>query len=207
MKVNVERFVTGPIETNTFVVSSGAAALIVDPSRGCTSVVDFCDKEKLRVEAIVLTHGHFDHIMGITELHEKYGALDVWVHADEKILITNANYNGSVMIGAEFAYTGPTKNLSEKTTKIGSFDVRVLHVPGHSPGGCALVFDGVAIVGDALFAGSIGRSDLPGGDGELLIENIKLKLLTLPPETVVYPGHGGRTTIGREKRLNMFLQQ
>jgi hydroxyacylglutathione hydrolase len=208
MTVVIKKFVTGPIETNTYlVINEKKACLVVDPSQGCNEVLSFIQEQGLVLESIVLTHGHFDHILGIAELQNAYPNMAIWMHPDEKELITHAQYNGSHLIGSDYAFNGVTHDLTEGNMRIGSFDCMVLHVPGHTPGGCALIFDGQCLSGDSLFAGSIGRTDFAGSDGETLIKNVKEKLLSLPDSTVVYPGHGGRTTIGREKRLNPFLHE
>jgi hydroxyacylglutathione hydrolase len=203
--VQIARFVTGPLDTNTYVVADDRGrALIVDPSSGCTEVVNHCVERRLRIGGIVLTHGHFDHLLGLDEVR-KHFTVDVWVHPDEKALIRQPGLNGSDMLGISFYYDGPLQELHEGDMEIGGLSLAVLHVPGHSPGGCALLFGNQLIAGDALFAGSVGRADLPGGDFELLIRSIRDKLMVLPPDTVVWPGHGNRTTIGREKRLNPFV--
>jgi hydroxyacylglutathione hydrolase len=208
MTIVITKFVTGPIDTNTYVVSNElSACLIVDPSRGCSEVLTYIKDKGLIPEAIVLTHGHFDHILGIAEIHEAYPAIDVWMHPDDKYLVASAERNGATLIGSDFFLKVPTRDLIEGPSRIGNFDCAVEHIPGHTPGGCAFVFEGACLSGDSLFAGSIGRTDFPGCDGEALIKNIKEKLFRLPDETVVYPGHGGRTTIGREKRLNPFLRR
>jgi len=162
--------------------------------------------EALVPEAIVLTHGHFDHCMGIPAVLDAYPYLPVWIHPDDIQVMTRSELNGAVLIGSTYTYTGPLQLLVEGILHIGSFSCEVFHVPGHTPGGCALLFDGNCISGDSLFAGSIGRSDFTLSDGELLIRGIQTKLMALPDTTIVYPGHGGRTTIGRERRLNPFLQ-
>ena len=207
MNVTIERFAIGPLETNAYVVRNRhEQALVVDPSSGCGEILDYCRDRKVKVAAILLTHGHFDHIMGIPELREAYPEATVWVHSSERILLQRADYNGSGMIGQEFSYEGPVSELTEGAMTIGGFELEVRHVPGHSPGGCAFLFDNQCLVGDAVFAGSIGRADLPGGDGPLLIRSIREKLLSLPDDTVLYPGHGGRTTVSQEKRMNPFLR-
>jgi glyoxylase-like metal-dependent hydrolase (beta-lactamase superfamily II) len=216
MPVSVHKFVTGPLETNTYVVSAAASCLIIDPSQGCGEVLGLIRREKLSIAAILLTHCHFDHILGIAEIQaeaagEGPAAAPVWAHPAEKPLLTNAEYNGAFLIGGTFVYEGPVSELSEGPFTIGDFSFDVLHVPGHSPGGCAFVFGDRkkpplhCISGDALFAGSIGRYDFPFSDGPLLIKTIIEKILTLPDDTIVYPGHGSRTTVGREKRMNPFL--
>ena len=205
--ISVTRFVTGPIETNTYVVADDEkkACLVVDPSAGCEDVLRKIEQDELRAEAILLTHAHFDHSMGIPELHERLGGIPVYVHPSEIAFLSNAKLNGSLLLGEEFVFTGEISELAEGTVKIGDFALTVLHLPGHTPGGCAFLFGTHCLSGDALFAGSVGRSDLPGGDGDALIAAITQKLLALPDDTVVHPGHGGRTTIGRERRSNPFL--
>jgi hydroxyacylglutathione hydrolase len=210
MNLTITKFVTGPLETNTYVVSKKQdPVLVIDPSSGCDGLLGHLKSRKLGVEAILLTHGHFDHLLGISEIQAYAPDAKVWVHPREKMLLTNAKFNGSLMIGMAFSYTGATSDLNEGPCAIGGYSFDILFMPGHSPGGCAFVLrdsgETACISGDSLFAGSIGRYDFPGSDGVLLIKNIMSKLLSLPDDTVVYPGHGGRTTIGREKRLNPFL--
>jgi hydroxyacylglutathione hydrolase len=208
MPTSIERFVTGSIQTNTYVVTKDTqACLIVDPAAGCDNVIRWIASQALVPEAIVLTHGHFDHCMGIPSVQHIYPLLPVWMHTDDIQIITRSELNGSFLIGSSYVYTGPIQPLMEGILHIGSFVSNVLHIPGHTPGGCALMFDGNCIAGDSLFAGSVGRTDFTLSDEDLLIRSIQKKLLTLPDETIVYPGHGGRTTIGRERRLNPFLQK
>jgi glyoxylase-like metal-dependent hydrolase (beta-lactamase superfamily II) len=202
---------TGPIETNTYVISlktdsDTQPCLIIDPSSGCRAVLSYIAQNDYTPEGVCLTHGHFDHIMGIDEVRSAWPSCQVWFHSDERALIQDANFHGSSMIGVSYRYTGPYQLLAEGDTSIGCFTVTVLHIPGHTPGGCALVIGRHCFCGDSLFAGSIGRTDLPLSDGSVFVKNIQEKLLTLPDDTIVYPGHGGRTTIGRERRNNPFLQ-
>jgi hydroxyacylglutathione hydrolase len=207
----IHSFVTGPLETDTYVISNGTSCLVVDPSSGCDEPVRLILREKIPVAAILLTHCHFDHLLGIAEIQAVSGpAAAVWAHPAEKPLLTNAEFNGSYLIGRPTVYDGAVSELAEGPCTIGDFTFEVLHVPGHSPGGCAFVFNDKGrthcFAGDALFAGSIGRTDFPYGDGPLLIKGITEKLLTLPDDTIVYPGHGGRTTIAREKRMNPYVR-
>lgn len=204
--ISITRFITGPIETNTYLVSNDKKkCVIIDPASGCGEILQKIKKEALDTEAIVLTHSHFDHITGIPELTDALGDLPVYVHASEARYLADAELNGSLWFGGRYTFAGGTEELREGRQRIGDFEFDVLLVPGHTPGGCALCIGNNCLCGDSLFAGSIGRSDLPGGDGPLLIVSIKKKLLALPDTTVVWPGHGNRTTIGREKKSNPFL--
>jgi hydroxyacylglutathione hydrolase len=212
MKITITKFVTGPLETNTYVVAKGQEpVLVIDPSSNCSELIGRLKSNKVTVEAILLTHGHFDHLLGIAEIRDYAPGARVWIHPAEKPLLTNAEFNGSFMIGMAFSYAGSTYDLAEGPCTVGAYSFETLFMPGHSPGGVAFVFregkETHCISGDSLFAGSIGRYDFPGSDGTLLVKNIKEKLLALPDDTVVYPGHGGRTTIGRERRLNPFLME
>ena len=207
MELTVKRFVTGPIETNTYVLSKeSGASVIIDPSSGCNDLLDYIDKNRLFVEAICLTHCHFDHFMGIEEIISPYPDAAVWVHPYEKPFLKSAELNGSYLMGMNVSYTGPIKELYEGVIAIGSFEFKVLHVPGHSPGSCAFIIGRNCFSGDTLFADSIGRFDFPGCDGSALIKNIREKLFVLPDDTIVLSGHGGRTSIKREKRYNPFLK-
>ncbi len=208
MPIEIKPFVTGPIETNTYVVwNEKKQCCVVDPSGGCKAVLKFIEDQSLVPGAIILTHGHFDHCIGIPEILAGFPEIPVWVHPQDADFLKRADYNGSFMVGLDFAYTGPLNYLTEGKMRIGGMECTVFHVPGHTPGGCALVFENHCLSGDSLFAGSVGRSDWEYGDGDLLIRAIKEKLVPLPEATVVHPGHMGRTTIGREKRMNPFLQE
>jgi hydroxyacylglutathione hydrolase len=205
--ITVTRFVTGPIETNTYVVADeNKNCLVIDPSSGCGDAVSKIKTDGLKTQAIVLTHGHFDHIMGLGEIIDAVGDVPVYIHRDDRSCLSNAVVNMSTMVGEEYVFDGKADELIEGKMRIGSFDLEVFHIPGHTPGGCVLVIENSCICGDVLFAGSVGRSDLPDGNGAALVAGIKKKLFPLPDDTVVYPGHGTRTTIAREKRSNPYLQ-
>jgi glyoxylase-like metal-dependent hydrolase (beta-lactamase superfamily II) len=209
--MEIHKFITGPLENNTYLVyNETGAGLLIDPSKGCDEILAFCREKAIALQTVLLTHGHFDHILGLDEIGSAWPSVTIYLHPLDQPFLEDAFKNGSTMVGLPYTYKGNVSPLREGALTVASFNLTVLHVPGHTPGGCAFVFTynnlQHCFSGDALFAGSIGRSDFPMGDGELLLKSIREKLLLLPDTTVVYPGHGGRTTIGREKRLNPFLQ-
>jgi hydroxyacylglutathione hydrolase len=198
--------ITGPIETNTYlVIDDKNRCLIIDPSLGCKEVINKIRAGAFTPTAIVLTHGHYDHIMGLPEILQSFGDLPVYMHNDDLPLFRDSRVNGSRVLGFDFSAKIKTLPLTEGPMIIGSIPVTVFHIPGHTPGGCAILAGNSCLTGDTLFAGTIGRSDLPGGDGALLVREIRAKLLTLPENTLVYPGHEGSSTIGREKKTNPEL--
>lgn len=206
MPIEIRRLVVGPLENNTYVVSDEKkAALVIDPSIGCDEVLSYIDKQKLTVAAILLTHSHFDHIMGIPDIHTAFPDAPVYVHPLDKMFLTKPQFNGSPMMGKPYAYAGPTQDLTEGPMTVAGFSFTVVLVHGHTPGGCALLFGNQCFCGDIIFAGSIGRSDFPGGDADALINGIREKIFSLPDETTLLSGHGGRTTVGREKKYNPFF--
>lgn len=207
MSIRVETFVTGPIETNTMLVANAAGdALLVDPSLNCNAALQQIETRGLTLHAVLLTHGHFDHTIGLPEVLADFPDTAVYIHPADRHYLTDVNYNGSPMIGRQFTYDGPVRALPEGPMEIGTIALEVIHVPGHSPGGVALLFDNQCLCGDSVFAGSIGRTDFIGGDAELLIRSIRERLLTLPAHTVLYPGHGPATTVGKELKYNPFLK-
>lgn len=207
MKVSIKKFVSGPLATNAYVVHNEnlSSCIMVDPSSECDELLSFVSGDCNNPGGILLTHGHFDHLLGIGEIQTKFPELPVWIHPQDRQMLQNSELNGALMIQTRFDYHGDTRDLIEGDMEIGGISFQVLHLPGHSPGGCAFLFENDCICGDAVFAGSIGRTDLPGGNGPALVAAIREKILTLPENVVLYPGHGGRTTVGREKRMNPFL--
>ncbi len=200
-------FSVGPLQANAYLAvceDTGASAL-VDPGAEPERLLDAAAQEGARVEAILLTHAHLDHIAGVAVAARQTGA-PVYLHPAEVPLYRAAPEQGR-SFGLELEPPpDPDRALEEgQVIAIGSGALEVRHTPGHSPGHVCLIGDGFALVGDCVFAGSIGRTDLPGGDYRALLEAIHGKLLTLPDETVLYPGHGPATTVGRERESNPFL--
>jgi glyoxylase-like metal-dependent hydrolase (beta-lactamase superfamily II) len=211
--LQLEIFEFNPFRENTYVLhdESGEAA-IVDP--GChdeqeyQQLKKFLEYKKLRPKYVLNTHGHVDHVLGNKRVKEGLG-LPILGHAEDEPLVLDAVTHG-MLFGLDIEQPpGFDTFINEgETIKIGGSALELFHVPGHSPGSLAFYNQpsGILIVGDVLFSGSIGRTDLPGGDFDTLIQGIREKILTLPPDTKVYPGHGPSTSIENEKKHNPFLK-
>lgn len=200
----------GPLQTNCYILSgSGKDCIVIDPGEEGGQIIEFLEDKGLKPIAILLTHAHFDHIGAVDELRDWYG-IKVYVHEKEAMWLLNPTLNGSqfFMMG-QLVRVKPADVIiaEEGEMSIGSFTFKVLETPGHSPGSVSFYFPQASFVaaGDALFAGSIGRTDLPGGNHEELLNSIHDKLLVLPEETVVLPGHGTVTSIGQEMDANPYL--
>ena len=198
---------TGPLEVNCYIIGCEATrkAAVIDPGGHAGNILKLLAKQKLQLEMIINTHGHFDHIGGNSELLKATGA-ELIIHQDDSPLLERAGEHAAAFGLRVEPSPAPNRLLKGgETLQLGELSFQVIHTPGHSPGGICLYIDDILLVGDTLFAGSIGRTDLPGGHHQLLISNIKEKLLPLPENTKVYPGHGPMTTIGAEKLHNPFL--
>jgi hydroxyacylglutathione hydrolase len=207
--VTIKAFALGPFATNTYIVSDESRAWIVDPSFGPAPAIAHIRAQQLTVDAIVLTHAHVDHIAGISDVQKSLGPLPVWLHMAESSWLADPERNLGAALGMPISLPDPNRLLDDgETLTLGTSTWRVLHVPGHSPGSIALYHaDTHAVIGgDALFAGSIGRTDFPASDFDTLEASIRAKLYTLPDNTTVHPGHGPTTTIGREKQSNPYVR-
>jgi len=208
----VEGYTLGPFATNCYLVRAedSEECWIVDASWGAGMLADRAAELGVTVSNILLTHAHPDHIAGLGELAEKLPGVPVAIHGAEKDWLGDPQKNMSVALGDDpISLPAPDALLEDgQELTLGAHAWRVLHTPGHSPGGvslsCAEI--GVVIAGDTLFAGSIGRFDFPSSDEAALFASIREKLYELPDETVVLPGHGPATTIGREKASNPFVR-
>ncbi len=207
MLTDIKKFVIGPIENNTYLlVGENNRCLVIDPAIGTKALTQHIEEAGLQVEAVLLTHGHCDHLLGLDDLQEAFPDTPVYIHPDDKPYLQNVELNGSMMvIGKPYRYDGAVLSLTEGPMQVGSFEFEVIHLPGHTPGGVALLFENICLTGDSLFAGSVGRTDFPGSNAAHLIQSLKGKLLKLPEETLVLAGHGPETTIGREAKSNPFL--
>lgn len=208
--LQIQVFTLGQWQTNCFVLSVGKSCWIVDAGFDPEQMLDAIDEQRLSVEKVVLTHAHLDHIAGLHAVRHRYPDVPILIHADEEDFLTDTRLNLSAGVMNAIVAPEATGLLhhGEQIELNGvTFDIR--HTPGHSPGGITLVQQDnkLAIVGDTLFAGSIGRFDFPTSDGERLMQSIQEQLLTLPDDTHVLPGHGPATTIGQERAANPYLNQ
>ena len=205
--MSIEVIPVGPLQVNCYLLICDATrqAVVIDPGADGEAVMDAINASSCDLKAVINTHGHFDHIGANAFVVAATGA-ELMMHADDLPLLQQAVAHAGIYGLSAVESPEPTRLLVEgDSVDIGELNLQVIHVPGHSPGGICLLAGTDLFVGDALFAGSVGRTDLPGGSHDLLISGVRSKLLPLPDETVVYPGHGPETTIGREKRHNPFL--
>ncbi len=209
MSIRVEATADARFGTNSYLVMDDETkdAVIIDANFEPGQVVEVARTVGAKVKAVLLTHTDVDHIAGLPALLQELGQVPVAVHDAEREVLT-----GGTPLRAEFPVEPPrfdnVVSLGEQDHyRAGSLEFEVLHTPGHSPGGVTLKIGDMLFTGDALFAGSIGRSDFKNSDGEALLEGIRTRLLIQPDESVVYSGHGPATTIGRERRTNPFLQE
>ena len=204
----LETLMVGPLAVNCYIVGDDKTrdALVIDPGGNARDILDTLRREQLKLVAIVATHAHFDHLLALDEVRAQTRA-PFLVYADEAPVLANTAI-GARLFGFTFAQPAPADRLLRDGDQVrtGEIAFKVLHTPGHSPGGMCLWRDKAVFVGDTLFQGGVGRTDLPGGDYGTLMRSIRDKLLALPDDTRVYPGHGDATTIGEERQLNPFLR-
>ncbi|MEN6464916.1 MAG: MBL fold metallo-hydrolase [Syntrophaceae bacterium] len=183
--------------------------LVVDPAAGIDQIIAEAKANKINIRYIVNTHGHVDHISGNADMKNRTNA-EIIVHSEDAGMLTSTPGMVLRMFGAKPSPPADRTVKDGDTIQVGNVNLKVLHTPGHTPGGMCLFVDGHVITGDTLFVGGVGRTDLPGGSWRVLLKSIQEKLLCLPDETMVLPGHNyGSTrtsTIGKEKKMNAFLR-
>lgn len=206
--LKVEIFSLGPLQTNAYLISRPGEnkGIVIDPGMNPKPLLKRV--EDMEIEAILLTHAHFDHIGGVDELRKLKGC-PVYLHDAEAEWLTNPKYNGSARwpeLGAPIV-TEPAEYALDQgqELKLLGLVFKVFHTPGHSPGSVSFLYGNQLFSGDVLFRLSVGRTDLPGGDQQDLLDSIHDKLFELPDDTIVYPGHGAKTTIGYERENNPYV--
>ncbi|MEE4364252.1 MAG: MBL fold metallo-hydrolase [Desulfotignum sp.] len=204
----IKKMSVGPIMANCFILGCEQTkeAVVIDPGDDADRILMELAKAELKVKYLIDTHGHFDHVGANKRMKEVTGAT-LAIHPDDAPMLSQLSRSAASFGLAAENSPEPDMLLNDgdKVT-FGSITLTVIHTPGHSRGGICLYTEGHLFAGDTLFAGSIGRTDLPGGDYDTLIASIKEKLLHLPDDTTVYTGHGPETTLLNEKRMNPFLR-
>ncbi|MBI4833794.1 MAG: MBL fold metallo-hydrolase [Planctomycetes bacterium] len=213
--MNVATLIVGPIQACCYVVNfpPDSEALVIDPGGDGEEIVNYLKKKKLKPVYLVNTHGHIDHIGANAELKKAFPDALLCIHPSDSAMLGASHKNLSTELGFSYTSPEPDKLLEgNDSLKIGKHEFKILHTPGHTLGGISLLHQpsGIKAVptiftGDTLFQMGVGRTDFPGGSMQELIRNIKEKILSLPDDTVVYPGHGPATTVGAEKHGNPFL--
>lgn len=202
------RMPLGALGTNCYIVvdENNQHCLVVDPGGEGERLVALLKEKGLQPEAVILTHGHGDHIGGVQAVVDAFN-VPIYINKGDEEFLTNSNLNLSGAIGQPVKVTGDIRFIKEDDViRLGEYSFKVIETPGHTPGGVCFYGEGLVLAGDSLFLESIGRTDFPGSSYEDLIDSVHHKLFTLPEETVVYPGHGPETTIGHEKTYNPFVR-
>lgn len=206
----LESLIVGPIWTNCFVIGDEKTCegTIIDPGGDPGEIMRVVKNTGLDIKFIIATHGHFDHISAINQLKKKLEC-DFLIHKDDLLFVRESKRAAKIWDFDIEQVPDPDKHVNEgDVLNLGAIELRILHTPGHSPGGISIYIQGEKVLfsGDTLFQSSIGRTDLPMGSMEDLARSIKNKLYALPEDTIVYTGHGTQTTIGEEKKYNSFVR-
>lgn len=206
--MKIEKFVTGIISTNCYLAINEETkqTVIVDPAAAPSYLISHIKNEGLKIEAILLTHGHFDHIMGIDGFLAEWD-VPVYVHREDAAFLEDPELNHSKTYTDGYTFRESKCVEDGQILPLAGYEFQVLHTPGHTPGGVCYYVETQQVLfsGDTLFQNSVGRTDFPGSSTSALIRGIREKLLVLPDEVLVYPGHMGETKIGYEKQHNPFI--
>lgn len=206
--MKVEKFVTGIISTNCYLVinEDTKQAVVIDPAACPSYLMSHIKSEGLKIEAILLTHGHFDHIMGIDGFLSEFD-VPVYVHEEDADAMEDPVLNQSSTYTSGYTF-GKARYLRDRQTlELAGYTFQVIHTPGHTKGGCCyyVALEGVLFSGDTLFQNSVGRTDFVNSSTSDLVHSVREKLFLLPDDTMVYPGHMGETKIGHEKKYNPYV--
>jgi hydroxyacylglutathione hydrolase len=202
-----QNFRTGMLEVNCYILACEVShkGFVIDPGGDTETIIAFLEQNSIKPKYIILTHGHWDHIGGVRAIKDKYDS-SIALHKDDNWLYSQASEVAEIF-GFEMETPPPIDEFLQDNASLeaGELQMKVIHTPGHSQGSVCLSVKKMLFTGDLLFAGGVGRTDLPGGDERLLKDSIRNKILILPEDIIVYPGHGKATTIHDEKQNNAFL--
>lgn len=197
----------GPVQTNCYIVNKegSSSCIVIDPGEEAEKIAAYIGKKGLKNEGILLTHGHFDHITGISGLLSLVGG-KVYAYETERELMMDPRQNGSVMMGYELAMEPEHLLRDGQVLNIAGMDFKVIHTPGHTKGSCCFYSeeDKILFSGDTIFMESVGRTDFPTGNARELMDSVRNKVLSLPPDVMIYPGHGPETGVAYEMANNPY---
>lgn len=205
-KATVDYLTVGPFSENCYILSTqNSDAIIIDAGDEAHQIIEFIKEKELKPLAIFSTHAHLDHVDAVGELKNHF-KIPFYLHKGDLVMLKSIKQQAA-SVGLECNFPPVVDKFLEdsETMTLGKFKIKVLHTPGHTPGGSCFLIEDMLFSGDTLFAGSIGRTDFPGGSYDALIDSIQKKILPLGDDIKVFPGHGRSTTIGEERRSNSFL--
>ncbi len=203
-----ENVIVGSLETNCYLIycEETLECAVMDPGAEPEKIFLAINEKKLKPVVLINTHGHVDHIGANKDVKERY-EIPLLIHSADVPMLNSILQSGIALFLGAKASPRPDRLLVEgEEVKIGTSSLKVIHTPGHSPGSLCFVQDGLLFSGDTLFCGGVGRTDLPGGSMEKMMDSIRNKILTLSDETLVFPGHGPQTTVGQERYMNPFIR-
>lgn len=204
----LQKIVVGNLFANCYIVAErkGGKGIVIDPGDEGEKIIDIVNTNKLQIIYIIATHAHIDHIGDVEVVQQTTGAKFL-LHSQDSPFLKDPRLNLSSMTEKPRIFPSPQMLLSDgEILRVGEIEIKILHTPGHTPGSICLKINECVFTGDTLFAGGVGRTDLSGGNLKQLQKSIAEKLLNLPPDTQIFPGHGPESTIGKEKRENQFIR-
>ena len=207
MEIEVTILTVGMIQTNCYIVNKKGASscVVIDPGDEAAKIAEYIDRKQLTLEAILLTHGHFDHIMGVEQLISLKGG-EVYAYEEERELLTDTQLNVSVSMGRATTLVPDHFLRDGEHITVAGIEFEVIHTPGHTRGSCCFYQkeEKILFSGDTVFMESVGRTDFPTGSSRELLQSLREKILTLPSEVQIYPGHGPDTSVGYEMAYNPY---